>query len=62
MGARKLDEESWESYAERLIQKAQQDGAFDNLPGFGQPSSLIDSQLTMRCEFRPSRATTRQLV
>lgn len=43
MGARKLDEETWESYAERLIQQAQQDGAFDHLPGFGQPSPLMDS-------------------
>jgi hypothetical protein len=28
--------------AENRIREAMQAGAFDNLPGFGEPSSLID--------------------
>ena len=35
--------ESWEGYAERLIQEAQLAGEFDHLPGTGKPSPLIDS-------------------
>src|SRR5262245_52350050 len=32
----------WESYAEQQICAAQEEGLFDNLPGFGQPIAGID--------------------
>lgn len=32
----------WESYAEALIRAAQEEGQFDNLPGFGRPIPGID--------------------
>jgi DnaJ-like protein len=32
----------WDSYAEELIRTAQEEGLFDNLPGFGQPIPGID--------------------
>ena len=32
----------WQSYAEALIRAAQEEGEFDNLPGFGQPIPNID--------------------
>jgi hypothetical protein len=34
---RKPPSETWESFAERKIREAQQEGAFDALPGFGKP-------------------------
>ncbi len=35
----------WESYAEALIRAAQDEGQFDNLPGFGRPIPGIDEPL-----------------
>ena len=32
----------WESLTERLIREAQDEGAFDDLPGHGQPLRLVD--------------------
>ena len=37
--------ESWESFTERRIREAQDTGAFDALPGFGQPIPGIDQPL-----------------
>jgi hypothetical protein len=34
--------QDWDSYAEELIRAAQEEGLFDNLPGFGQPIAGID--------------------
>lgn len=34
---RKPPSESWESFADRKIREAQEEGAFDSLPGFGKP-------------------------
>jgi hypothetical protein len=34
---RKPPSESWESFADRKIREAQEEGAFDALPGFGKP-------------------------
>ena len=42
MSKRKPPGVTWESFAERQIREAQQAGEFDNLPGFGKPSSVID--------------------
>ncbi|MCW8131514.1 MAG: DUF1992 domain-containing protein [Planctomycetota bacterium] len=33
---------SWESYAEFMLRKAQEDGHFDNLPGTGKPIPGLD--------------------
>lgn len=33
---------SWESFVERQIREAQQEGAFENLPGFGKPMPELD--------------------
>ena len=38
----KLKPLDWESYAEALIRAAQEEGEFENLPGFGQPIPGID--------------------
>lgn len=35
----------WEGLVEHRIQEAQAQGAFDNLPGFGQPIPGIDDPL-----------------
>ena len=35
----------WDALSERRIQEAQAEGAFDNLPGFGQPIPGIDEPL-----------------
>ncbi len=35
----------WQSYTEALIRAAQEEGEFDNLPGFGQPIPGIDDPL-----------------
>ena len=40
---KKRPDERWESFADRLIAEAQERGDFDHLPGFGQPSPLIDA-------------------
>lgn len=40
--ARKLPGESWESFADRRIREAQEEGAFDRLPGFGRPIPGLD--------------------
>jgi hypothetical protein len=37
MTERKPGGKSWESWREELIQRAHQEGAFDNLPGAGKP-------------------------
>jgi hypothetical protein len=37
MMARKPANQNWESFVEQQIREAQQNGAFDNLPGFGGP-------------------------
>lgn len=42
---RKPAGESWESFTERRIREAQEQGAFDNLPGLGQPIPGIDQPL-----------------
>lgn len=34
--------QDWDSYAEEQIRSAQEEGLFDNLPGFGQPIPGID--------------------
>lgn len=39
---RKPPGESWESFADRRIREAQEQGAFDRLPGFGQPIPGLD--------------------
>jgi hypothetical protein len=36
---------TWESFAERKIREAQESGAFDRLPGLGQPIEGIDEPL-----------------
>jgi hypothetical protein len=45
MTERKPRQETWESFAERKIREAQAEGAFDGLPGFGQPIPGIDQPL-----------------
>lgn len=35
----------WETLSERLIREAQEDGAFDDLPGHGQPLGLARDEL-----------------
>ena len=42
MAERKPPHEEWESFTERKIREAQSEGAFANLPGFGQPIPGID--------------------
>lgn len=42
---KKLPRESWQSFAERKIREAQQSGAFERLPGFGQPIPGIERPL-----------------
>lgn len=42
MTERKPQNESWESFVERQIRQAKQEGAFNNLPGFGRPIPDID--------------------
>jgi hypothetical protein len=42
---RKPEHLTWQSFAERRIQEAQQSGAFAHLPGFGQPIPDIDQPL-----------------
>lgn len=42
MTERKPQNESWESFVERQINQAKQEGAFNNLPGFGRPIPDID--------------------
>lgn len=44
-GSRKPAHLSWESFAERRIREAAEAGAFDNLPGLGQPIPGIDEPL-----------------
>ncbi|MBX3436073.1 MAG: DUF1992 domain-containing protein [Planctomycetaceae bacterium] len=44
-GGRKPQFLSWESFADRRIREAQAAGAFDKLPGFGQPIPGIDDPL-----------------
>lgn len=39
---RKAAGESWESFSDRLIRKAQQEGAFNHLPGMGKPIEDLD--------------------
>lgn len=45
MTERKPTHEKWESFAERKIREAQEEGQFDKLPGFGQPIPGIDQPL-----------------
>ncbi|SFH53977.1 DnaJ family domain-containing protein [Planctomicrobium piriforme] len=45
MTERKPEHLSWEGFAERQIQAAQQAGEFDHLPGAGQPLDGIDEPL-----------------
>ena len=33
---------SWESFVERQIREVQEEGAFENLPGFGKPMPELD--------------------
>ncbi len=42
MTERKPISETWESFAERKIREAQEEGLFQSLPGFGQPIPGID--------------------
>lgn len=42
MTERKPRSETWESFAERKIREAQEQGAFDGLPGLGRPISDLD--------------------
>lgn len=44
-GSRKPAHLSWESFAERRIREAAEAGAFNNLPGLGQPIPGIDEPL-----------------
>ncbi|HEX4129634.1 MAG TPA: DUF1992 domain-containing protein [Pirellulales bacterium] len=39
---RKPPSESWESFTDRKIREAQEEGAFDSLPGFGKPIADLD--------------------
>jgi hypothetical protein len=39
---RKPPSESWESFIDRKIREAQEEGAFDALPGFGKPIPDLD--------------------
>jgi len=39
---RKVPGKSWESYADFLVRKAEEEGAFENLPGAGKPLDGID--------------------
>jgi hypothetical protein len=39
---RKPPLETWESFADRKIREAQEEGAFDALPGFGKPIPDLD--------------------
>ena len=39
---RKPPSESWESFTDRKIREAQEEGAFDALPGFGKPIPDLD--------------------
>jgi hypothetical protein len=39
---RKPPSETWESFADRKIREAQEEGAFDALPGFGKPIPDLD--------------------
>jgi hypothetical protein len=39
---RKPLSETWESFADRKIREAQEEGAFDALPGFGKPIPDLD--------------------
>ena len=39
---RKPPSESWESFIDRKIRAAQEEGAFDALPGFGKPIPDLD--------------------
>lgn len=39
---RKPQNEDWESFADRKIREAQEDGAFERLPGFGKPIPGLD--------------------
>ena len=39
---RKPPSESWESFTDRKIREAQEEGAFDALPGFGKPIADLD--------------------
>src|SRR4051794_2486322 len=36
---------TWESFAEEKIRQSAQEGAFDNLPGFGKPIPGLDDPL-----------------
>jgi hypothetical protein len=40
--AEKRSDETWESFAERLIREAYDAGDFERLPGFGQPMPELD--------------------
>jgi hypothetical protein len=42
MNPRKQSLQDWDSYAEEQIRAAQEEGLFDNLPGFGHPIPGID--------------------
>jgi len=42
MSTNKPKRQDWDSYAEEQIRAAQEEGLFDNLPGFGQPIPGID--------------------
>ncbi|MGE3313890.1 MAG: DUF1992 domain-containing protein [Planctomycetaceae bacterium] len=46
MTERKPALEKWESFAERKIREAMDEGEFDALPGFGQPIPDIDKPLS----------------
>src|SRR5690606_41871919 len=57
-GSRKPAHLSWESFAERRIREAAEAGAFDNLPGLGQPIPGIDEPMDenwrVRKKLRPA--------
>ena len=42
MTERKPDGMSWETFVEHQIRRAQENGEFDELPGFGQPLAELD--------------------
>jgi hypothetical protein len=46
MTERKPPKERWDSFVERQIRQAQEQGEFDALSGFGQPCESIDEPIT----------------
>ena len=48
MTKRKPPETSWETWIDRQIRVATEEGAFDNLPGAGKPRSRTMDRMTIR--------------